>query len=92
VSFLDSVRERMDANQGRIFTGKRVLLALVVIGVLIYLSTLDYGDDAKEKGFDGSFFSSWIWWVVIALVGFLAARWIRKEWQRSRRRDRDADA
>lgn len=74
----DELRAIATTHGGKVKLAWRAGLVVVLIGLLIYLSTLDFGDDPQSDSFEGEFFLGLISWVVIVVVGVVVVRWIRR--------------
>lgn len=83
-------RELIAANRGRLRVVLVVLAAAAAIGLAIYLSTVDLDGRDGQGLFEGGFFIGLVPWIVVALVGWLALRWLQRARQRRRARDRDS--
>ena len=73
----DEVEQFLRLHRGKLKHARRLILFAVVVGVLIWLSTLDFGDDPQSNSFEGDFFLGFVTIAVVVLVGYYAVRWMK---------------
>ncbi len=77
--FAEALREMLRSASGRIALLKRSAPFLVLVGVAIWLSTINLGDGAQAQSFEGSLLPGLLSWIAVFWVGTIIVGRLRRE-------------